>query len=185
MAVSPLECASEMAHAEECGHRQLLPRVRRAVVPGPRAMVVAFGVQPALWEQNALVPAQKSRRTLLETNPINDLLFSYTSFLAPMQITTFCKQFSGQAGINLRARWEDRRKKESLRTKPGNRGESVTSRQRPPPSCSAGTTLLSDGNALPHAAGVLRHHGLSCLADECFLKFRHVPHHAVDPVSAG
>lgn len=104
-AVSPLECVPEMAHAGECSHRQLLARVRYAVASGPRAAAVAFAVRPALLEQNAVEPAQNSQCTLLETNPKNELLFSYTSFLAPLQITTFCKQFSGQAGINLRARW--------------------------------------------------------------------------------
>ena len=85
------ECGLEWAHAEECGHRQLLPRVRHAVVPGLDA---AFAVRPALWERNALAPAQKSPRIRSETNPIDDLLVSYTSFLAPVQITTFCAQFS-------------------------------------------------------------------------------------------
>ena len=88
------ECGLEWVHAEECGHRQLLPRVRH-VVSGLGA-AAAFAVRPALWKQNALVPARKPRRTLLETNPIHDLLVSYTSFLAPVQITTFCAQFSGQ-----------------------------------------------------------------------------------------
>src|ERR1700741_3042470 len=39
---------------------------------------------------------------------------------------------------------------------------------------------------LPHAAGVLRSHGLASLAAKRFLEFRHVAHYAVDaPMSGG